>query len=79
MGTNKRFRFFPVIIICLAFVLLSVALLGQQFYGRFTQKEQLVSLLPAEDLREIRREQAEKTKSQPVPPKSRSKTKQKGR
>ena len=56
MGTNKRFRFFPVIIICLAFVLLSVALLGQQFYGRFTQKEQLVSLLPAEDLQGIRQE-----------------------
>ena len=32
-----------------------------------------------QELREIRREQAEKTKSQPVPPKSRSKTKQKGR
>ncbi len=32
-----------------------------------------------QELREIRREQAEKAKSQPVPPKSHSKTKQKGR
>lgn len=32
-----------------------------------------------QELREIRREQAEKAKSQPVPPKSRSKTKQKAK
>ena len=32
-----------------------------------------------QELREIRREQAEKVKAQPVPPKSHSKTKQKGR
>ena len=32
-----------------------------------------------QELREIRREQAEKEKSQPVPPKSRSKTKQKAK
>ena len=54
MGTNKRFRFFPVIIICLAFVLLSVALLGQQFYGRFTQKEQLVSILSDDSFQKSR-------------------------
>ena len=39
MGRKSKFRFFPVIIICLGFTLLAAALIGQQFYGTYTQDE----------------------------------------
>lgn len=48
MNKNKSFRFFPIIIICLVFALLSLALIGQQFYGTYSQDEALVSILPPE-------------------------------
>ena len=51
MGRKNKFRFFPVIIICLGFTLLAAALIGQQFYGTYTQDEQLVSLLPDDTFR----------------------------
>ena len=59
MGRKSKFRFFPVIIICLGFTLLAAALIGQQFYGTYTQDEQLVSLLP-DDTFLIKRQEIEK-------------------
>lgn len=59
MGRKSKFRFFPVIVICLGFTLLAAALIGQQFYGTYTQDEQLVSLLP-DDTFLIKRQEIEK-------------------
>ena len=59
MGRKSKFRFFPVIIICLGFTLLAAALIGQQFYGTYTQDEQLVSLLP-DDTFLIKRQEIKK-------------------
>ena len=59
MGRKSKFRFFPVIIICLGFTLLAAALIGQQFYGTYMQDEQLVSLL-SDDTFLIKRQEIEK-------------------
>ena len=41
MGRRSKFRFFPVIMICIAFALLSFALIGQQYYGTSSQDNQV--------------------------------------
>ena len=46
MERNSKIRFFPVIIICLGFILLAAALIGHQFYGAYTPEEPRVELLP---------------------------------
>ena len=47
MGKEKLLRFIPVLVICGLFSLLSVALVGQQFYGRYTPREKMIDVLPA--------------------------------
>lgn len=45
MDKKKLFRFLSIILICLLFVLLTVALLGQQFYGEYQAREPQVEIL----------------------------------
>ena len=49
MKREKIFRFVPVIIICMAFCLLSFAMVGQQFYGSYASGERVVDVLPAQN------------------------------
>ncbi len=58
MNKSKRFRFFPVILICAVFILLSSALIGQQFYGNYSQNGQRVPILAAESFDDIRKEKS---------------------
>ena len=39
MDTKKLFRFLSVIFICVLFVILTAALLGQRFYGNYQPRE----------------------------------------
>ena len=48
MDTKKLFRFLSVIFICVLFVILTVALLGQRFYGDYQPRELQVELLDPE-------------------------------
>ena len=56
MKRNSMLRFFPVIVICIAFALLSAALIGQHFYGSYAQNESSVTILPADSLQKAAEE-----------------------
>ena len=44
MRKEKLLRFIPVLVICGLFSLLSVALVGQQFYGGYTPREKTIDV-----------------------------------
>ena len=44
MDTKKLFRFLSVIFICVLFVILTAALLGQRFYGNYQPREIQVAI-----------------------------------
>ena len=48
MDTKKLFRFLSVIFICVLFVILTAALLGQRFYGNYQPREIQVAILEQE-------------------------------
>lgn len=58
MKKGQQFHFFPVIIICAAFALLSVALIGQQYYGTSSADNRL-SILPADSFQSVSPDTAE--------------------
>lgn len=58
MKKGQQFHFFPVIIICAAFALLSVALIGQQYYGTSSADSRL-SILPADSFQSVSPDTAE--------------------
>lgn len=53
MEHTRKLRFFPVIIICAIFCLLSIALVGQQFYGVYTPTDRVVDVLPKESFQTL--------------------------
>ena len=48
MDTKKLFRFLSVIFICVLFVILTAALLGQRLYGNYQPREIQVGILQQE-------------------------------
>lgn len=60
MEHTRKLRFFPVIIICAIFCLLSIALVGQQFYGVYTPTDRVVDVLPKESFQTLAAEKEDR-------------------
>lgn len=60
MEKNRKLRFFPIIIICLAFVMLSIALVGQRFYAGPASNGQGIPILPQEQFASVDESPGEK-------------------